>query len=258
MTRARPFPRTRGQRGSVTVAAAVGALLLAAGLVGLGFALSWGLQQFRAAERSVEVKGLSEREVPATLAIWTLTHGDADADGAALYPRLEARNAKIVAFLGERGFEAKELTVGAPQVVDRQAQEFGEQGARLRYFGKASVTVYTARVDAVRKALGDLGELGRRGVAVSVGGENGGEENSAGAQLPANSAHLAHLRELHENRELERLFELVFPGEVDVKYEAIEVVVYRLRKKLSGTGMDLVTLRGLGYLLKPTPPGAAA
>lgn len=56
----------------------------------------------------------------------------------------------------------------------------------------------------------------------------------------------------------ERLYELVFPGEVDVKYEAIEVVVYRLRKKLSGTGMDLVTLRGLGYLLKPTPPRAAA
>lgn len=51
----------------------------------------------------------------------------------------------------------------------------------------------------------------------------------------------------------ERLYELVFPGEIDVKYEAIEVVVYRLRKKLMHTGMDLVTLRGLGYLLKPTP-----
>lgn len=50
----------------------------------------------------------------------------------------------------------------------------------------------------------------------------------------------------------ERLYELVFPGELDVKYEAIEVVVYRLRKKLSGTGVDVVTLRGLGYLLKPT------
>lgn len=50
----------------------------------------------------------------------------------------------------------------------------------------------------------------------------------------------------------ERLYELVFPGEVDVKYEAIEVVVYRLRKKLVGTGTDLVTLRGLGYLLKPS------
>ena len=31
----------------------------------------------------------------------------------------------------------------------------------------------------------------------------------------------------------ERLFELVFPGEADVQYEAIEVVVYRLRKKLA-------------------------
>jgi two-component system response regulator TctD len=48
----------------------------------------------------------------------------------------------------------------------------------------------------------------------------------------------------------ERLFELVFPGEADVQYEAIEVVVYRLRKKLAPTGAKLVTLRGLGYLLK--------
>lgn len=48
----------------------------------------------------------------------------------------------------------------------------------------------------------------------------------------------------------ERLFELVFPGEAEVQYEAIEVVVYRLRKKLAHTGVTLLTLRGLGYLLK--------
>ena len=48
----------------------------------------------------------------------------------------------------------------------------------------------------------------------------------------------------------EQLFELVFPGEQDVQYEAIEVVVYRLRKKLTGTRTTLMTLRGLGYLLK--------
>ena len=49
----------------------------------------------------------------------------------------------------------------------------------------------------------------------------------------------------------ERLFELVFPGETEVQYEAIEVVVYRLRKKLVGTGAVLMTMRGLGYLLRP-------
>ena len=48
----------------------------------------------------------------------------------------------------------------------------------------------------------------------------------------------------------ERLFEVVFPGEAHVQYEAIEVVVYRLRKKLAHTGVTLMTLRGLGYLLK--------
>jgi two-component system response regulator TctD len=48
----------------------------------------------------------------------------------------------------------------------------------------------------------------------------------------------------------ERLFELVFPGEAEVHYEAVEVVVYRLRKKLAPTNASLVTLRGLGYLLK--------
>ncbi|KRD54950.1 MULTISPECIES: response regulator transcription factor [Acidovorax] len=48
----------------------------------------------------------------------------------------------------------------------------------------------------------------------------------------------------------ERLYELVFPGQLDVQYEAIEVVVYRLRKKMAGTGLTLMTLRGLGYLLR--------
>jgi two-component system response regulator TctD len=48
----------------------------------------------------------------------------------------------------------------------------------------------------------------------------------------------------------EQLFETVFPGATEVHYEAIEVVAYRLRKKLNNTGTTLVTLRGLGYLLK--------
>ncbi len=48
----------------------------------------------------------------------------------------------------------------------------------------------------------------------------------------------------------ERLFELVFDGEQDVQPDAIEVVAYRLRKKLAATPARLVTLRGLGYLLQ--------
>lgn len=51
----------------------------------------------------------------------------------------------------------------------------------------------------------------------------------------------------------ERLFELVFPNQPELQAEAIEVVAYRLRKKIAGSGAQLVTLRGLGYLLKAAP-----
>ena len=51
----------------------------------------------------------------------------------------------------------------------------------------------------------------------------------------------------------EKLFALVFPGQADVQFEAIEVVVYRLRKKLQDCGVTLMTLRGLGYLIKANP-----
>ncbi len=48
----------------------------------------------------------------------------------------------------------------------------------------------------------------------------------------------------------EKLFRVVFPMETEIQFEAIEVVAYRLRKKLIGSGATLVTLRGLGYLLR--------
>lgn len=47
----------------------------------------------------------------------------------------------------------------------------------------------------------------------------------------------------------EQLLERVFAGE-DIQSDAVEVVAYRLRKKVANTGLKLVTLRGLGYLLK--------
>lgn len=51
----------------------------------------------------------------------------------------------------------------------------------------------------------------------------------------------------------DRLVELVFADEPDVQPEAVEVVAYRLRRKLSHAPVELVTLRGLGYLLKARP-----
>jgi two-component system response regulator TctD len=56
----------------------------------------------------------------------------------------------------------------------------------------------------------------------------------------------------------EKLFRLVFPMEETIQFEAIEVVAYRLRKKLAGSGLQLITLRGLGYLLREGASAADA
>ena len=49
------------------------------------------------------------------------------------------------------------------------------------------------------------------------------------------------------------LHEHVFALEDQAAEEAVEVYVHRLRKRLQGSGVAIVTLRGLGYVLEPAP-----
>lgn len=56
----------------------------------------------------------------------------------------------------------------------------------------------------------------------------------------------------------ERLLALVFTTGEDVQADAIEVVVHRLRRKLAGCGAEIMTLRGVGYLLCEAPSLATA
>lgn len=47
-----------------------------------------------------------------------------------------------------------------------------------------------------------------------------------------------------------QLFEKVFSQDSDASPDAIEVVLHRLRKKLAGSDVRIVTVRGLGYMLE--------
>lgn len=52
----------------------------------------------------------------------------------------------------------------------------------------------------------------------------------------------------------DHLHERLFPLESEAKADAIEVYVHRLRRKLAGARVRIVTLRGLGYLLEEIAP----
>ena len=48
----------------------------------------------------------------------------------------------------------------------------------------------------------------------------------------------------------QQLFDQVFSLNDDVSPESIDLYIHRLRKKLSGSGVKITTLRGLGYVLE--------
>jgi two-component system response regulator TctD len=50
--------------------------------------------------------------------------------------------------------------------------------------------------------------------------------------------------------EKSQLFNRVFDHDSDASLDAIEVVLHRLRKKLAGSDVHIVTVRGLGYMLE--------
>ncbi len=143
-------------------------LFVCLGLSVLGYTLGWSAIRFKEYERVVAVKGLSEREVPADIAIWPIQFTRPGNDLALLYTQLEEDTSLIRAFLNEAGFDNEEITVSSPAINDKLAQAY-ESNARIefRYAATQTITVYTDKVTEVRKAVNRLAELGKKGIAFS-------------------------------------------------------------------------------------------
>lgn len=151
----------------VSESAILGALLLV-GLLGLGYLVSKSIVDIKMMERTVEVKGLSEREVPADIAIWPITFSMADNDLANLYNTIQDKNAKVVDFLKAQGFTESEITISAPSVVDKLAREYdSSQGSKFRYSASSTITVYSTQVDKARQSMIKVVDLGREGIAIA-------------------------------------------------------------------------------------------
>jgi uncharacterized protein len=146
-------------------ALALGALVCA-GLVGAAYVGGSSAIKFKEYERTVTVKGLSERDVPADVAVWPIGFTGASADLAALYAGMEKSSRRIVDYLGSKGFSASEITVVPPAVTDKLAQQWdsGEK-VQLRYRASQTITVYSNKVDLVRSSMNGLADLGKSGIA---------------------------------------------------------------------------------------------
>ncbi len=141
------------------------------GLSVLGYLLGESAIRFKEYERTVKVKGLSEKEYPADIVLWPIQFTEASNDLAAMYSSLEQSNKKIQTFLEESGFESGEITISPPSINDKLAERYGStQKAKFRYTAIQTITVYSNKVQTVRKIRNKLAGLGKQGIAFKEAG----------------------------------------------------------------------------------------
>lgn len=143
------------------------ATILAISVLGSTWLVKNTIIDVKAMERTVHVKGLAEREVFADTAIWPIFYRDAGDNLETLTTRLEEKNAAIKAFLILQGFDAKEVTMTAPSIVDKYAQQYGQREEGFRYVARAGVSVFSHSPDKVKIALTQLNQLAKQGIAVT-------------------------------------------------------------------------------------------
>ena len=146
------------------------AAILLIGLLLLGINIRKGFNAFVERDRYVSVKGLAEMEVPANLVTWPLACKSLGNDLISLYDDIRRSNQTIISFLKEKGIDEKEISIGAPEIIDMQAERYGNgQTSPYRYNVTTVITVTSEKVDLVRSLISEQGELLKRGVAITGG-----------------------------------------------------------------------------------------
>ncbi len=153
---------------------AFSALILSAGIALAGFFVAQGFLGARLADRYVTVKGISERDVEADVAIWPLRVVASDNDLARAHAQIEAAMAQIRSFLARHEIDAAGAQVSGFSVSDAQANQYRSGEGGSRFVINQTLVVRSAEPAKVLGASAKVGELVAAGVVLSSGGEYGG------------------------------------------------------------------------------------
>ena len=144
-------------------------VILAIGLLLMGFFVKQGLDSFAEKNRIVTVKGLAEMEVAANKVTWPLMYKEVGNDLYTLYNRIHMTNGAIVDFLKRKGIKQEEISVNAPEIIDLQAERYNQNPVQYRYNVTTVITVTSNQVDLVRSLIQEQSELLKQGIAITGG-----------------------------------------------------------------------------------------
>ena len=145
-------------------------LFVMIGLFVLGMMMPRAVDKFRSFDRTVNVKGLCEKEVKADKVIWPVVYRVMANDVQSVYDQTDSNNAAIIEFLKAGGIKDSEITVSVPEISDKYATEYGSNDRAFRYIAKNVITVYTSDVDAVLALMSRQSDLLKKGIV--TGGSN--------------------------------------------------------------------------------------
>lgn len=149
-----------------TIRKSVPALLVGLSIIILGWFLYSGINNIANRDRQVVVRGLAEKEVTANKVTWPLVVKTIGNDLQQLYSQINNSNAIVKKFLTDNGIPEKEISIGAPVVFDKDAQNYTTQSA-YRYNVTEVITVTSTQVEKVNSLIKRQVELLKLGVAVS-------------------------------------------------------------------------------------------
>jgi len=124
------------------------------------------LQRFKNEDRSVSVKGFSEREVKADLAVWIIQTRIADNDLMEGSRAVEVAKNKVIGFLLQNQIKQDEIIVEGVGVLDKKAQQYDnfQQGNAFRYLITQNLQIRSSNVDLIQKVSRMTGELLQVGI----------------------------------------------------------------------------------------------
>jgi uncharacterized protein len=146
--------------------------VLAFGIAAAGLFIGIGFARGRESDRFVEVKGVSEREAQADLAIWPLHIVAADNDLARAHAQLQASIDKVRAFLVKNALDTAAAALQDFSVSDAFANQYGSSDrVTTRYVIRQTIVVRSTKPLLVLAASQRVGDLVSAGVVLSSGGE---------------------------------------------------------------------------------------
>lgn len=146
-------------------------LFIMVGLVVLGMMMPRAVEKYRSYDRTVNVKGLCEKEVKADKVIWPVVYRVMANDIQSVYDQTDSNNAAIIAFLKSGGISDSEITVSVPEISDKYASEYGSNDRAFRYIAKNVITVCTSDVDEVLALMSRQSELLKKGIVTAGGNQ---------------------------------------------------------------------------------------